>query len=248
MKEQPEPHCSYKVTANEIIAKRTPQPMIQQEQLTAENFLRRSEAGKADIHKVPGRSPISVQALHSALLDEDYLIVGSHVDEITRRKIGSGEYVDFSKLMPKDRVNLEEDVRMEMINKGGMSYWVPMSERDNTVISSYSRWEQAYRVYCNIFTAYHPGKAGELIQYGHTIYTASTTFIWDNVYKYDREFRIHMVRHHLRRSWSVILQQAWSMFLKDKIHTSNNGTTAGTPKVRRKLCFDFNYGECTYGK
>ena len=35
------------------------------------------------------------------LMDQDYLLVGNHVDESTQEKIVKGEYVDFGKLLPK---------------------------------------------------------------------------------------------------------------------------------------------------
>ena len=44
------------------------------------------------------------------------------MDESTKRKVINGEYVDFAKLMLKDRVSSEEDMRMEMVNRGGLSY------------------------------------------------------------------------------------------------------------------------------
>ena len=151
---------------------------------------------------------------------------------------------------------------MEMVNKGGMSFWVPVADHENAVINSYARWEQAFRVFSNIYTRHH-GWASELLQYSHTIFTAAQTFCWDNVYRYDREFRVHMSRHHPNRSWSVILQQAWSMCLKDK---NSNGSYHGfghnnmghgrgqgqgqqsSQGVRRWLCFDYNQGNCTFGR
>ena len=54
----------------------------------------------------------------STLLDEDYLVVVNYVDEQTRQKIGNGEYIDFAKLMPKDKIGLEDDHCMEMVNRG----------------------------------------------------------------------------------------------------------------------------------
>ena len=138
---------------------------------------------------------------------------------------------------------------MEIVNRGGMSYWVPLADRDNVSINSFYKWEQAFRVYSNIYTYYHPERAGELIQYNHVIYTASQTYAWDNVYRYDREFRTHMNRHHLNRGWAVILQQAWSMYLKDRVPgNSFSGGSKGNGSVRRKLCFDYNQGLCTFGK
>ena len=150
------------------------------------------------------------------------------MDDNTRHKIGNAEYVDFAKLMPKDRVANEDDQRMEIVNRGGMTYWLPVGDHEGTVISNYSRWEQAFRVFNNVYTSFHPHRAGELIQYGHVIHTASQSFIWENVYRYDCDFRTHMSRHHMNHSWGVILQQAWSMFLKDKI-SRGGGRGSGQP-------------------
>ena len=221
-------------------------------------MIRDAETSRARILDVPGTTPIKNSGfdrtiVHSALLDEGYLVIGSHLEESIKNKIGNGEYVDFSKLIPKDRVNSEEDHRMEIVNRGGMSYWIPVSDHESTSIMSFAHWEQAFRVFSNVYQSYHPNRAGELIQYNHVIYTASQTFIWDNVYHYDREFRIHMSKHHLVCSWAVILQQAWSMCLKDK-HNNNSSNSSGYAGggghgnsngrnqgmgPRRKLCFRF---------
>ena len=75
---------------------------------------------------------------------------------------------------------------------GGQRFWIPVTEHEVTNISNYSHREQTFRVFSNIYMAFHPSKAGELIQYNHIIHTASQTFAWENVYKYDREFQIHM--------------------------------------------------------
>ena len=159
--------------------------------------------------------------------------------------------------MPKDLIGMEEDHRMEMINKNGMTYWVPVADHETTTIGSYAKWEQAFRVFSNIYTYFHPNRAGELIQYNHIIHTASQTFVWENVYHYNREFCIHMSCHHLVRSWSVILQ-AWSMCLKDKLQGNNLPTNSyqggnTNPQSHRsgaccRLCFDYNNGNCTFGK
>ena len=128
-----------------------------------------------------------------------------------------------------------------------MTYWVPVSDRETTAITNFNRWEQAFRVFSNLYTYYFPQKAGDLIQYNHVIFTTSQTYAWDNVYRYDREFRMHIGRHHPHRNWSTILQQAWSMYLKDKIN--HQGFQNGKkPNPRRRLCFDFNKGICEYGQ
>ena len=64
------------------------------------------------------------------------------------------------------------------------------------------------------------------------------------------------MERHPTRSWGVILQQAWTMFLKDrvqgmpnyKINPQGNGDhkhSGGT--VNRRLCFGYNAGYCKFG-
>ena len=70
----------------------------------------------------------------------------AHVNAVTLNKILSGDYVDFAKLLPRDKVLQEEDQRLEVMVRGGHTYWVPASDRENVVISGFSKWEQAFRV------------------------------------------------------------------------------------------------------
>ena len=47
---------------------------------------------------------VSVKQNTSAFIaDEDYLLVASHLDQTLCEKISAGQYVDFSKLIKKDR-------------------------------------------------------------------------------------------------------------------------------------------------
>ena len=173
-------------------------------------------------------------------------------------KIILGEYIDFSRLIPKNRVLLEEDNCMEMINQGGHTYWVLAADHNSVIISNFARWEQAFHVYSNIYTKQFLAQASELIQYNHIIHTASLSFAWENVYQYDKEFRLHLSQHP-EHSWAVILQQAWSMYLKDQIQGAGSDSGQGSVnhhqsamaggKVKsKKLCFDFNAGNCMYGQ
>ena len=49
------------------------------------------------------------------------------MDDILVKKIINHEYVDFARLLPRDKVGEVEDHRMELINRNGMSYWAPIS-------------------------------------------------------------------------------------------------------------------------
>ena len=188
------------------------------------------------------------------IVDENYSMIGN-IEESLRLKIINHEYVDFARLIPKDRLGKEEDHRMELISRGGSTFFVPVSDREsaNNVISHFSKWEQAFRVFSNIYSGVYPERGTELIQYNHLIYTASLSFIWENVYRYDKEFRIHM-SNYPHRNWSVILQQAWSLYLKDRIshnhfhHDDKGSPGSGNSSYKKKeICKKFNKGKCTRG-
>ena len=228
------------------------------------------ERSKAKLYEVPGNSQSFVNAfpnvanavnlsqqpcnINVTQIDQDYQMIDVHIEETVKCKIQSFEYMDFSKLLTENKVVGEEDQCLEIVNRNGMTYLSPISDRDAVSISSYNKWEQAFRVYSNILTSKHPGKATELLQYNHTIHTASMSYQWDNVYAYDKEFRHHISRHPYR-SWTVILQQAWTMLLKDRIRNDNSffhkgqfsGSSSGrVNKKDKEPCRRFNKGRCTY--
>ena len=138
---------------------------------------------------------------------------------------------------------------MQLVNHNGRAYYVPASELDRAEINSLFRWEQAFWVFSDIFTQRFPQKSAKLIQYNHVIHTAVATAAWENVAAYDCEFRKHMARHPLR-SWGIILQQAWTVNIKDKSAPGNKpmDIRSNTPaKKKVELCWRFNRGKCSYG-
>ena len=237
-------------------------------------LLRQAEAAKAKIFQVPGESPIGIdnhnrmennndlqerfqctmsnELAHSVMVDERYLSIGGHLDEQVRSKIISGEYVEFEKLLPRDRIRSEEDQRMQIVNRGNQTFWVPYRENTQS-IHNFGKWEQAFRVFTNVYVQKYPNRASELVQYSHLIHTASLTYIWENVYSYDKDFRIHLANFP-SRSWTIILQQAWAIILKDRIrnqsYDSSQQNGNGNGKHRSETfnyCRRFNKGICTTG-
>ena len=193
----------------------TPEEKVEKLVIEAENT-------KAQIFPNPGRSAelinVNPQQL-TAMMDEDYLVVGGHIDEGMETKIVNGEYVDFGKLLPCNKIIVEEDNRLELVIKNGKTFWLPVSE--SVSINNFSRWEQAFRIYSNVYTRKYPHKSTELIQYNHIIHTIAGMYTWENVYSYDKEFRLHLSKHP-SRNWSIILQQVWSMKLKDRLNRSDS--------------------------
>ena len=138
---------------------------------------------------------------------------------------------------------------MEMVNRGGLTYWVPISERTSGSISNIAKWEEAFRIY----TEGNPSRAVELIQYSHIIHEAALEYPWENVYSYDREFRLHMSKYPLR-NWGIILQQTWTLKMQRQVGGSSRGGSshghsskdANGRSSRRNICWKFNQGRCTY--
>ena len=188
------------------------------------------------------------------------MVMGAHVDEVTQLKIVSGQYVDFSKLFSKDKVMVVDDDRYELVVKDGKMFWSPVSSSEKVAITNFQKWEQAFRVFSNIYCKAHPSRSGEMIDYNHIIHSIAVSYAWDNVYAYDKDFRLHLSRHP-NRSWAIILQQAWSLCLRDQIskgtetpghhhqqHSQNGGKQKGGGPSSSDYCKRFNRGKCNLGK
>ena len=116
----------------------------------------------------------------------------------------------------------EEDNRLTFINEG--ESWIMLMDECDTsdeTINSYIKWHAAFRAYSDILTERFPEKATELFQYEHIIHAASQTFVWENVYCYDKAFRIHFSEFP-DRTWSIILHQTYTTKLKEKLRGEQN--------------------------
>ena len=218
----------------------------------AEKIILEAERSRARVMDVKGKNFDT----DVTLIDQDYQMIDAHLDFSVKRKIQNLEYIDLSRLVSKYKAVWDDDnQRLEFVNKNGFTYLSPVTERDCIQINSYAKWEQAFRVYSNVLTSKYPEKATELLQYNHTIHTASVSYQWENIYAYDREFRQHIARHP-QRFWAVILQQAWTILLKDWLrndngyfqrgHFSGNGS-GHQNKKDKEPCRRFNRGRYTFG-
>ena len=89
------------------------------------------------------------------MVDKDYLLVAAHVDSVTLGKIVTGDYVDFAKLIPRDKVLQEDDQCLEVVVRGGRTFWVPAADCEVQSIHNFSKWKQAFRVYSDIYVSLH---------------------------------------------------------------------------------------------
>ena len=154
-------------------------------------MMQQAEAAKAKMYQVSGNNVQQGRLnplLHSVVVDEEYAIIGAHVDESIHRKIKNEEFIDFAKLLPRDKIGIEQDKRLEIVTKNGQTFFQPISEREGISISRVFRWDQAFCIFSAIYTESFPSRANELLQYCHIIHHEMRLFIWENVYASDIDF------------------------------------------------------------
>ena len=86
-----------------------------------DQLIRNSERNKIRMYEVPGEFQHFDNRKNTILnsVDDDYSMVAAHVNLNTERKIAQGDYIDFAKLIPKDRISAESDHPMELVSRGG---------------------------------------------------------------------------------------------------------------------------------
>ena len=133
---------------------------------------------------------------NTALNDDQFYQLASHIDRKTKKLIKRRKYVDLAKLLKQSkRTGHKKENELEFISKYGKSYFLPNGEKDTVKINCFHRWEQVFRIYAGIFAQANPNRALELFQHVNNINEAAASFIWDNVYEYDIQFRELMSKY-----------------------------------------------------
>ena len=178
--------------------------------------------------------------------DDDFFHVTCHVDPGMIQKIEKGEFVDLEKLIPKERFGYaayrhSDENRMELVNRQGMTYFVPVSDREK--ITGIKRWDQAFRVYAAIYSKVHPDRVVEIWQYIHVIHTAAASYVWDNVAYCDYTFCQLMARKPYR-SWAKTYNQVWNLAMRDPlsrtISGNGNGSNGSNKSWKDNCCWEYN--------
>ena len=97
-----------------------PKPHVNPEKIV-DGIVKDMELSEARVYDVPGNHSNS-DFIHSMMVHQNYFSVALHVDCATKTKIIEGQYVDFAKLIPKDRVIAEEDNWVQLVIKGGNTF------------------------------------------------------------------------------------------------------------------------------
>ena len=145
----------------------------------------------------------------TGISDDNFFHLSCHVDSTLMKKIEKGEFVELEKLLPKDKKRESEENHLEWVHHEGSTFLAPVSDRMNKM-SSFRKWEQAFRIYATVYCGANPHRSREVWQYVSVINTASSSFMWDNIYEYDTSFR-HLMAFNASRSWAVAYNQMWNI-------------------------------------
>ena len=221
------------------------------------NHFRHSQTSPKDVNKLCKQQMEEIRAMrYLEAEDDEFFHTTCHIDDTLKEKISRGKFVELEKLLQKKILQYgSNDNRMQLINKDGVSYFVPSIDKE-TRIDSIKKWEQAFRVYTTIYCKANPTRAGEILQYIDIIHRAAAIFNWDNVAKYDYVFR-HLMDEKPHRSWAKVYTQMWNITLNEPIKKFNeNGSSSNnynnhqrnSQKRKDNLCWKYNKNTCTYGK
>ena len=113
-----------------------PEHPEQYNEYPGEKIIREAESARARAFKPTGNSTnlnnmrqALNQSAHHSVMDEEHLVIGGHVDSSLQQKIIDFEYVDFSHLLPKDRITRLEDHRYELVMRGGSTFFAPIADK-----------------------------------------------------------------------------------------------------------------------
>ena len=230
-------------------------PPVNNAKTEAEKLILDAERFKAAIAPPQGEVKLTQLQLQRLLdTDDDFFHVSSHVENSLVLRIEKGEYIELEKLKQKGEANVEDDSRMELVNRNGMSYWVAARDKESK-ITNVKRWDEAFRIYSTIYSRANPSRAAEVMQYIDTIHVAAASYAWENVYKYDKKFRQLMAAKPFR-NWGKTYTHMWNICLTEPINRSFNNANSSyqNSSSHRKssdgrssgnTCWKFNRNKCT---
>lgn len=186
---------------------------------------------------------------HDLACDNNLYGLSIHLDDQTIALIEAGQFVDLSKLIPHDKVVPDDEPeKLQLVNQEGRLGVAPAVDKDAVIINCFKKCELAFDVYAGVFTRAHPRRGPEMLEYKHIIRRAADTYVWTNVYNYDKIHRTHMQRNP-GQTWSKKHKDAWSDHVKIyKNAALMTGQELVNPGRKRKPCRFFNKnGKCNKG-
>lgn len=188
---------------------------------------------------VPSETPERAQTSSGATL----LTLG--IDEKTRAKIHTGDYIKFETLLPS---NSSAPSHYTSVDQDGQLVFIKSTEKDP--IKTLSRWTEAFHVFVAIFAEKCPQEIGNLMLYAQTIRKIAESCGDQAALQYDEKFRRLRQSNPSTCPWqhkhAELYQEALVLGLDYKLKSLKQQPFRNPPKHR--YCFSYNnHGTCPKG-
>ena len=108
------------------------QEQPQMQEFPGDRMIKEVKNARARVFTSKGKDDVNIvsrQNLSYSAMDEEYLVIGGHADSALQQKIIDFEYIDFARLILKDRIaRIEEYQCFELVVKGNSTFFAPVSE------------------------------------------------------------------------------------------------------------------------
>ena len=151
--------------------------------------------------------------------------IGHHVDQLTKQKIISGQFVNLSVLLVRDPTNAQPTSTLTIDPQGN----IVTQPKQPSKIRSIDRWTDAFLIYCSIYTTVHPHRMQQLLKYMHDIRLgAQKSNGWAT---YDQQFRLRMA-HNPSQDWGRVDSELWLLYMTPTFDNPAPSTNAMTSTLR----------------
>ncbi|CAH1783361.1 unnamed protein product, partial [Owenia fusiformis] len=173
----------------------------------------------------------------------------SHLNEATKQKIISEEYIDFKTLLPASVKKKKKKPAFQFEQKqqdDGESMLIIAPEKDDQDLS-YKEWQQAFNIFCTTYIRQHSHEAANLIKYGDKIRELSNNpeSNWRYYGERFRENKKHGLQWH---TWynDFMLEATWVHRVPRQVQGKwkpNGKGQNGKNNSFRAICNQWNSGK-----
>lgn len=197
------------------------------------------------LHEITGGNPVPSSAAGKQV-DSDppqtlsALSLTLGVDQKTRAKIHSDEYVKFASLLKSNDPDNEESYKT--VEKDGQLFFQKTS--DKLQITSVYKWIECFHVFVAIYAEKHPNEVPNLMAYGQIVQKISKTSGDKAAIAYDESFRRWRQLDPAACPWQAknieLYQEAMAQGLEFKLKTKNQPFRATSTQQKHRYCFSYN--------
>ena len=115
------------------------------------------------------------------------ILLSKHVPANIKCRVWANKYVDFAYLIESDPT---EETTYQFVQSTTNPGTLTLAQaKSSSKIDGWVSWNKALRIFTEIYCMKYPNKCMQLLQYAGILNNLSSRFPFDQVYRYDKEFR-----------------------------------------------------------